>query len=316
MRQQNQLNCDMKEISTLLESSTIHGLANISKTRKYARLFWMFVVATGFVGGGFLIKSSFDSWSESPVKTTVETLPIADIELPKVTVCPPRNTFTDLNYDLMMTENKTLTDDMRDETFKYAVEVFNKDSFSHNAWAKLQEKDRSYNWYHGYTELILPYDGYNDYLSLDTYTSATSGVVTTQYYGDQFKSEKVERTIEYRVHVYPPKSIKKNKNVTLHFKVEKVSMKGLASGSKQEFYIDHKYDFVADQITYANFTPPSRSRNIILDRKVSFEDVKKQNLGVMPGFRLTWWYSGEEVSPVKKYKDEKLNKLFVRYAKV
>ena len=105
----------MEGLSLFLESSSIHGFANISTARKYARLFWLFVVASGFLGGGLLIKSSFDSWSESPVKTTVETLPIADIKFPKVTVCPPKNTFTDLNYDLMMTENMTLTQEMRDE---------------------------------------------------------------------------------------------------------------------------------------------------------------------------------------------------------
>ena len=98
----------MEGITTFLESSSIHGLTYISTTRKYARLFWILVVITGFSVASFLIKESFDSWSESPVKTTIETLPIAEIKLPKVTVCPPKNTFTDLNYDLMMTENMTL----------------------------------------------------------------------------------------------------------------------------------------------------------------------------------------------------------------
>ena len=118
----------MDRVTLFLESSTIHGLSYISTTRKFVRLFWVLVVITGFIGAAFIIKESFDSWSESPVKTTIETLPISDIKLPKVTVCPPKNTFTDLNYDLMMTENKTLTEEMRDEMFKYAVKVFIKDS--------------------------------------------------------------------------------------------------------------------------------------------------------------------------------------------
>ena len=99
----------MEGVRTFLESSTIHGLTYISTTRKCVRLFWILVVIAGFVGASLLIKESFDSWSESPIKTTVETLPISDITLPKVTVCPPKNTFTDLNYDLMMTENITFT---------------------------------------------------------------------------------------------------------------------------------------------------------------------------------------------------------------
>ena len=115
-----------------LESSTIHGLAYISTTRKWVKLFWIVVVVSGFVGAGYIIKESFDSWAESPVKTTIETLPMDELKFPKVTVCPPKNTFTDLNYDLIMTENITLTEEMRDEMFRYAVDVINEDSFSEN----------------------------------------------------------------------------------------------------------------------------------------------------------------------------------------
>ena len=104
----------MEGVRIFLESSTIHGLTFISTTRKYARLFWILVVITGFVGASLLIKESFDSWSEGPAKTAIGTFPIADIRFPKVTVCPPKNTFTDLNYDLMISENVTLTEEMRD----------------------------------------------------------------------------------------------------------------------------------------------------------------------------------------------------------
>ena len=176
----------MEGVSTFLESSTIHGLTYISTTRKYVRLFWVLVVMTGFVGASLLIKKSFDSWSESPVKTTTETLPISEIKLPKVTVCPPKNTFTDLNFDIMITENKTLTKDMRDEMLKYAVEVINEDCFSEYNWTKLHEKDRFYNWYHGYSKIKSPYwytnGGNLEYLSIRIHTAATSGVVTTQHY--------------------------------------------------------------------------------------------------------------------------------------
>ena len=147
----------MEGISTFLESSTIHGLTYISTTRRFARLFWILVVTTGILGASWLIKESFESWSESPVKTTIETLPISEIGFPKVTVCPPKNTFTDLNYDLMMTENITLTEAMRDEIFEYAVEVLNENSFSESDWTKLHEENRFYNWYHGYSNILAPY---------------------------------------------------------------------------------------------------------------------------------------------------------------
>ena len=106
-----------------LESSSIGGLNHIATGRKYIRLFWILVVLTGFIGAGVLIYQSFESWQESPVKTTIETLPISQITLPKVTVCPPKNTYTNLNYDLMMTENMTLDDDTRNVLMNYAKEL-------------------------------------------------------------------------------------------------------------------------------------------------------------------------------------------------
>ena len=105
----------MEQIRTFLDSSTIHGLTYISTTRKYARVFWILVVLTGFSAASYMIHSSFQSWDESPIKTTVETLPIDEIKFPKVTVCPPKHTFTDLNYDLMIVENKTMTKEMQDD---------------------------------------------------------------------------------------------------------------------------------------------------------------------------------------------------------
>ena len=91
----------MENVRNFLESSTIHGLAYIATGRKYVRLFWTLVVIAGFTGAGYMIHESFQSWNESPVKTTIETLPITELTLPKVTVCPPENTYTDLNYDLI-----------------------------------------------------------------------------------------------------------------------------------------------------------------------------------------------------------------------
>ena len=90
----------MQDIKDFLESSTIHGLTYISTTKKIVKLFWIFVVIFGFTGAGVLIYQSFEAWAQSPVSTIVETMPISKITFPKVTVCPPKNTYTNLNYDL------------------------------------------------------------------------------------------------------------------------------------------------------------------------------------------------------------------------
>ena len=303
----------MEGVRTFLESSTIHGLAYISTSRKYARLFWVLVVITGFIGAIMIIEKSFDSWSESPVKTTIETLPISDIKFPKLTVCPPRNTFTDLNYDMMMTESITLTEEMRDEMFQYALEVLIQDSFSQYNWSKIHVEDRFYNWYHGYEKIESTY--YSDYsgkMTIFISNSATSGVATTQYYGEQFRSKLVERKLGYDVFVYPPKNVNDNSNVTLHFKIEKVSMTGLGRGSKNSVVIDRKNVDVDQTSLYTNFTPPGNQRSISLYRDVSTVDVEIQKLDVMPGFKFSWWYTGGEVSPDPVFKEEIITKHLVR----
>ena len=113
----------MDVIKTYLESSTIHGFSHISNTRRFVRFFWILVVISGFIGAFTMIYQSFNSWTDSPIKTTIETKPITEITFPKVTVCPPKNTYTDLNYDLMMTDNMTLDNDTREELRKFAFEV-------------------------------------------------------------------------------------------------------------------------------------------------------------------------------------------------
>ena len=302
----------MEGVSTFLESSTIHGLTYISTTRKYVRLLWILVVITGFVGASLIIKESFDSWSESPVKTTIETFPISDIRFPKVTVCPPKNTFTDLNYDLMIIANKTLTKEMRDEMFKNAVEGINEEIFSQKKWKTLYEEDRFYNWYHGYTLMNEPQLS-NGQLNIFISTSTTSDVVTTPYFGEKFQPDLVKKKLFYYVSVYTPKIFQNNDNVTLHFKLETNLMKGLVKPSEDFVFGDGLGDFNAGQATtYANFTPPGETRDLMLSRNVKVEEVEALNSKLMPGLRFRWWYTGAKVSPDPKFKDEQTNKQLIR----
>ena len=143
----------MENLTKFLDSSTIHGLAYIATGRKYVRLFWILVVIAGFTGAGVLIHQSFEGWADSPIKTTVETVAVEKLTFPVLTVCPPKDTDTDLNYDLMMTQNMTLDIKTRNELYDYALELLldqlNKEFMTN--LSKLEDNDRYYNWYHGYT---------------------------------------------------------------------------------------------------------------------------------------------------------------------
>ena len=103
-----------------LETSTIHGLQHIGgEKQKLAKLVWVAIVVCGFSIAAFLIMDSVKGWEESPVSTSVETLPISEVQtevekwnlrnhlrifkvaFPEVTICPPEGSNTALNYDIL-----------------------------------------------------------------------------------------------------------------------------------------------------------------------------------------------------------------------
>ena len=111
----------LKEINVFLSSTTIHGLSYIPASRKLLKLFWLAVVLAGFSCSAFLILQSFRGWQESPISTSVEVLPITEITFPNVTVCPPRKTFTALNYDLVKVEGVQVNQTIREHISTHRV---------------------------------------------------------------------------------------------------------------------------------------------------------------------------------------------------
>ena len=306
----------MEYIREFLETSTIHGLSYISTTRKYFRLFWIVVVLAGFTGATFLICESFNSWAESPVITSVEIMPITQIQFPKVTVCPPKNTFTDLNYDLLLSERTNLTKEMRNELFMSIIEDI-EDQLYLDVWDKLVEENRFYNWYYGYSTVSPP--GKSDFYGTEYYiqTTATSGVIATQYYKEKYLPDLVERKLYYRVFVNLPKSVINNENVTLHLEVEKVSMTGLTNGNKDYIEMEGLKPEAEQEVAYKTLNPPNEDPEIDFVyikhlRDVSSVDVRENGLKMklMPGFKFKWHYTGIEALPKSKFSFLIYNRLF------
>ena len=85
----------------------------------------MIVVLSSFIIAGGLIRRSILSWEKTPVITTIETLPITEVSFPLVTVCPPRQSFTNLNYDLMTMDNVKIDEQTRTRLTRLAVKLIN-----------------------------------------------------------------------------------------------------------------------------------------------------------------------------------------------
>ena len=69
------------------------------------------------------IESSLPSWSDSPVYTSLSTHSISELNFPKITVCPPQDSLTSLNQDIVKSTDKVLTDQQKKELTDFVSEV-------------------------------------------------------------------------------------------------------------------------------------------------------------------------------------------------
>ena len=52
-----------------------------------------------------------------------EVYSIRELKFPNVTVCPPKNSVLNLNYDVVESNNKSLDKNMRESITEYAIEI-------------------------------------------------------------------------------------------------------------------------------------------------------------------------------------------------
>ena len=284
---------NMNLMKHFLNTSTIHGLSFISNTRRYARLFWIFVVFAGFTGAIILINESFNNWKQSPVSTTIETWPIEKITLPNVTICPPKNSFLNLNYDILQAEKQNLLQKTRHELFDHALEVVQNrfyDEMMTNL-SKVDWPDLFYNWYHKNTAIMYPYYSQKDnQLYFQILTTASSGNISTNNFGEKFDAKKVDGNLLIVVSVYVPLAVQNDMNTTLFLKIEKITMKEHSQTDRLVLFSKTIID--ADITSYTeNITAPFENMyKIYLDRLVKREDIENIKLDKIPGFRLNWHY--------------------------
>ena len=191
----------MDNLKIFLESSSIHGLAYISVTKRLVKVFWILTIFSGFCGAILLISQSFEAWENNPVTTTIDTKPIVDISYPKVTVCPPKQSYTNLNYDIMNVGNTTIDYDLAEENntaylmLKSLEEYFLQKDFEKvlKEMIHINEKNKYLNWYIGLTkvpEAEVMSDILITSVKPEVKTYATTGTVSSPYFQDTFDSDK------------------------------------------------------------------------------------------------------------------------------
>ena len=172
----------MVGVMEFLDTSTIHGLSYIAANKGLVRLFWISVVIAGFTGAFILIQQSFSSWADSPISTTIETRPITEIDFPNVTVCPPRNSFTSLNPDIVWSRNITFDEEQRKELSDYVPYAAYDVTYKANnrEYEEYDEGKIKYShWYKGISKLELSQSMWTKAKTYGFLTTATNGSFLT-----------------------------------------------------------------------------------------------------------------------------------------
>ena len=68
---------------------------------------------------------------------------------------------------------------------------------------KLEDPDRYYNWYMGFTKIEYPEYKFNNFQYV-FHTCATSGNISTQYFDDKFDIEKIDGNIIISMYINVP----------------------------------------------------------------------------------------------------------------
>ena len=184
--------------------SSIHGFGHVNGQKAFGKIFWLLVVTSGFVFAGVLVGQSFESWRSNPISTVIETKPILESKFPDVVVCPPENTFTNLNLDLMNADNIELDEKFRESLVNLTTEMILDEEFF-SAYADQNdvfEGNKYKNWYTGFTLASLSHSKL-----VQVSTSSESGSFTSPFYGKPFKADKFQIEADYEILISPPKNI-------------------------------------------------------------------------------------------------------------
>ena len=100
---------------------------------------------------------SFHNWEISPIATTLDTVPIEQVTYPQIYVCPPKNTFTNLNYDLENVPDEKLEPEFVNELLRLVDEKIQESELEKTLddINLYEEQDRFNHWYLDLSELRL-----------------------------------------------------------------------------------------------------------------------------------------------------------------
>ena len=317
------------DLKDYFDVSSIHGFGHINGQKSFGKLFWLFVIFSAFVCAGVLVGQSFESWGNNPISTVIETRPILESNFPDVVVCPPENTFTNLNQDLMNADKTELDENLRQSLVSHITEMILDEEFF-DAYAvqnDIFEANKYKNWYTGFTLASL-----SESKLVQVSTSSEFGSFTTPNYGKPFKADKFQIEADYEILITPPRNISRFRSGKGYDKLCVEITKDTADSSIQEvtefvkWYQGYNFAQLLDgfktekrcfkgkdfkqSISRARYAKVAFSR---LFSQRAYEGWTKKRF---TGMSVSWYYTdseGEKINivPEPKYLNDEQNKNFV-----
>ena len=238
-------------------------------------------------------------------------------------MCPPKNTGTNLNYDLVLSENLTLDNEGKEELAKFIkltiLEIIYDSVFEDVK--SYGETDKYRNWFDGITQLELPVDKTGGYLTstlkttkfMKVSTYAKSGTFVTPYFRENFDSKKFSLFAEFKLHIWIPNSVFKSKTVELILEIEydlierhdsqSFERVNVISDTTEKLESSHKK--IIRKISLGR-------RNVYIEftRSLSQRDVENWSSRRMTGMNVSWYYSSPSVQPERKYFANEVNSYY------
>ena len=274
--------------------------------------------------------------------TTIETKAISEISFPTVTVCPPKGTFTNLNYDLVNINNSMLGVDQRQSLKSFIHKAIIDQEFK-----AVLEEDNSYkirgkyeSWFKGTTQFTLPETKSKTTFFL--WTTANEGEAESPNFGVDYSRRYFPIKLSYLLLIFPPKKFNDNpfplgkSNVTYDkkFKLEIHVDTKESEGEGSEWIEISPSGFPTSEIVRLsgpvskNKTFPviirsrKNTRQILIrfERELTKKDLQDWNEKRNTGFRAKWYYTDSDGNKLNIESDDiqsvPMNALFVKFVKI
>ena len=207
------------------------------------------------------------------------------------------------------------TDEKKDEETK---------SFLMKYMSIMEEENRGYNWYQGYSSISLPALIKRNYDNFETIehlieSSASNGTVQTEFWGETYDIEKIEKVLALHITLFTPQSFI-NENTSLSLEIEKLQLFIKEYDPWYEYGMFDEFNLDDDVLDWRNYDleiqdlADRENISISLRRMISKEGLYANTkfLKNIPGFKVKWRYN-QNLESEKRFYDDWENMEFRRF---